>query len=333
MSTDLRPRPQAPAPHKLSETPNPSGAHSDRAFRYLALGGGLVVFVVLALIAWSTTKEAWPAFTSEGISFVTSTTWDPAHGKFGALALMYGTFVTSAIALVFAVPVSFGIALFVTEVAPGWVRRPVVYVVDLLATIPSVVFGLWGIAVLGRAVPGFYENVASFFAPIPVVGTLLSGDPISGASFMTAGLILALMIIPIVTSIAREVFATVPSEQKEAAYGLGATRWEMIRGAMFPYARSGLVAGTMIGLGRALGETIAVALVVGANARVTPKLFSNGNTMAAIIANEFGEATGTHRAALIGLGVLLFVITIVIGIFARWIVSRSAHDVSTGAVR
>jgi phosphate transport system permease protein len=330
MSIDLRP---PPTPKKLSEAPTPPGAHSDRAFRYLALGGGLLVFVILALIAWSTTKEAWPAFTHEGLSFITSSTWDPQHGEFGALALIYGTIVTSAIAIFFAVPISFGIALFVTEIAPMWLRRPVTYVVDLLATIPSVVYGLWGIAVLARAIPGFYGNVADFVSPLPLIGTLLSGDPISGASLMTAGLILALMIVPIITSIAREVFATVPFEQKEAAYGLGATRWEMIRGAMFPYSRSGLVAGTMIGLGRALGETIAVALVVGSNPRITAHLFSNGDTMASIIANQFGEAVGTQRAALIGLGVVLFVVTIVVGILARWIVSRSEHDVGAGAVR
>jgi phosphate transport system permease protein len=333
MSIDLRPPPTPSAPKKLSESGKPPGSRSDRIFRYLALGGGLLVFVILALIAWSTTKEAWPAFTHEGISFITSSTWDPNKNEYGALALIYGTLVTSVIALVFAVPISFGIALFVTEIAPGWLRRPVTYVVDLLATIPSVVFGLWGIAVLARAIPGFYQNVSDLVSPIPGLKTLLSGDPISGASLMTAGLILALMIVPIVTAIAREVFATVPFEQKEAAYGLGATRWEMIRGAMFPYARSGLVAGTMIGLGRALGETIAVALVVGSNARITAQLFSSGDTMAGIIANQFGEAGGLQRSALIGLGVVLFVITILVGIAARWVVNRTQHELNTGAVR
>jgi phosphate transport system permease protein len=322
-----------PTPKKISEGARTTGRLSDGAFRYLAFGAGVLVFVILALIAWSTTKEAWPAFSSEGISFFTSKTWDPAHGHFGALAFIYGTAVASLIAVIFGVPISLGIALFVTEVAPQWLRRPVVYVVDLLATIPSVVYGLWGVLVLAPAVLGFYQNVADLFSGVPVLGLVLSGNPVAGKSFMTAGLILAVMIVPIVTSIARVVFAAVPSEQKEAAYGLGATRWEMIRGAVLPYSRSGLVAGVMIGLGRALGETIAVALVIGSSAQITARMFSSGDNMAATIANQFGEAAGTHRAALIGLGVSLFALTLLVNVLARWVVSRSEHEVATGAVR
>ncbi len=330
MSIDIAP---PPTPEKLGEGRAPTGRTTDRVFRYVALGAGLLVFVILALIAWSTTKEAWPAFKFQGLSFVWSKTWDPAHMKFGALALIYGTVVSSVIALALGVPVSLGIALFVTEVAPDWVRRPVIYVVDLLATIPSVVYGLWGILVFAPAVQGFYQNVADFFSGVPVFGLLFSGNPVVGRSIMTAGVILAIMIVPIVTSIARVVFATVPSEQKEAAYGLGATRWEMIRGAVLPHSRSGVVAGVMIGLGRALGETIAVALVIGSSAQITARLFSSGDSMAAVIANQFGEAAGIHRSALIGLGVALFVLTLLVNVFARWIVSRSAHEVATGAVR
>jgi phosphate transport system permease protein len=330
MSIDIAP---PPTRKKLSEGARPAGRLSDTGFRYLAFAAGLLVFVILALIAWSTTKEAWPAFTSEGLSFFTSKVWDPAHAKFGALAFIYGTAVASIIAVVVGVPISLGIALFVTEIAPPWLQRPVVYVVDLLAAIPSVVYGLWGILVLAPAIQGFYQNVADTFSGVPVFGLLFSGNPVAGKSFMTAGLILAVMIVPIVTSIARVVFATVPSEQKEAAYGLGATRWEMIRGAVLPHSRSGLVAGVMIGLGRALGETIAVALVIGSSAQITARLFSSGDNMAAVIANQFGEATGTHRAALIGLGVTLFVLTLLVNVLARSVVARSEHEVATGAVR
>lgn len=300
------------------------GVAGDRAFRWLALGGGLLVLVILALIVWSTTTEAWPAFRHEGLSFLTSSTWDPAHGKFGALAFVYGTVVISFIALLFAVPVSIGIALFVTEVAPLRLRRTVTYAIDLLATIPSVVYGLWGILVLAPAIQGFYDNVANACSGVPVIGSVLSGAPVSGRSFMTAGLVLAIMIVPIVTAIAREIFATVPSAQKEAAVGLGATRWEMIRGAVLPHSRDGLVAGVMIGLGRALGETIAVALVIGSSAQITARMFSSGDAMAAVIANQFGEALGTHRAALIGLGVVLFAITIVVNVVARTVLARGA---------
>ncbi len=330
MSIDTAP---PPTPKKLNEGPAPAGRLSDGAFRYVALASGLLVFVILALIAWSTTKEAWPAFKFQGLSFFWSKTWDPAHQKFGALALIYGTAVSSLIALIFAVPVSIGIALFVTEVAPQWLERPVVYLVDLLATIPSVVYGLWGILVFAPAIQGFYQNVSDLFAGVPALGLVFSGSPIVGRSFMTAGIILAIMIVPIVTSIARVVFATVPAEQKEAAYGLGATRWEMIRGAVFPHSRSGLVAGVMIGLGRALGETIAVALVIGSSAQITARMFSSGDAMAAVIANQFGEAAGVHRAALIGLGVALFVITLLVNVLARWIVSGTRQEVATGAVR
>jgi phosphate transport system permease protein len=330
MSIDTRP---PPTPKKLSDNPRSAGRLSDGVFRYVALGGGLLVFVILALIAWSTTKEAWPAFQKAGISFFTSKRWEPGSGHFGALAFIYGTAVTSVIALIFGVPISIGIALFMTEVAPAWVRRPVTYVVDLLATVPSVVYGLWGILVLAPAITGLYQNVADLFSGVPVLGTVFSGNPVAGRSFMTAGLILAVMIVPIVTSISREVFATVPIEQKEAAYGLGATRWEMIRGAVLPHSRSGVAAGVMIGLGRALGETIAVALVIGNSNQITARLFSSGDSMAAVIANQFGDSQGTGRAALIGLGVTLFVATIVVNMIARAIVTRSAHDVANGAVR
>jgi phosphate transport system permease protein len=292
----------------------------DTLFRGVALGAGLVVLIVLALIAASTTKEAWPAFQQEGLSFVTSSTWIPSEGKFGALAFIYGTILSSFIAVVLAVPVSLGIALYANEAAPRRLRRPVVYVMDLLAAIPSVVYGLWGIIVLAPAIKPVYEAINGAVGGVPVLGWFFNGT--SGRSFMTAGIILAIMITPIVTSLSREVIATVPSAQREAAYGMGATRWEMIRAAVLPWSRGGITGAVMLGLGRAMGETIAVALVIGSQAQITTHLFEAGDSMAAVIVNQFGESSGIHRSALIGLGVVLFIVTILVNVSARSIVTR-----------
>lgn len=299
-----------------------SGRRADRMFRFVALAAGLVVLAVLALIAASTTREAWPAFRSQGLSFITSSTWIPAEEKFGALAFIYGTVLSSVLALLLSVPVSLGIALYANEAAPSRIRRPIIYVMDLLAAIPSVVYGLWGIIVLAPFLgPNVYEPVNNAVGGWPVIGWFLNGT--SGRSFMTAGIILAIMITPIITSLSREVIATVPSAQREAAYGMGATRWEMIRTAVLPWGRGGIVGAIMLGLGRAMGETIAVALVIGSQSgQITTHLFEAGDSMAAVIVNQFGEATGTHRAALIGLGVVLFLVTILVNVSARTIVGR-----------
>ena len=297
-----------------------SGRRGDSAFKFVALFAGLVVLAVLGLIAFSTTKEAWPAFKQEGLGFVTSSTWIPAEGKFGALAFIYGTVLSSLIALVLAVPVSLGIALYANEAAPRRLRKPVVYVMDLLAAIPSVVYGLWGIIVLAPAIQPVYKAISGAVGDIPVLGWFFNGE--SGRSYMTAGIILAIMITPIITSLSREVIATVPSAQREAAYGMGATRWEMIRAAVLPWSRGGIVGSVMLGLGRAMGETIAVALVIGSQSQITTHLFEAGDSMAAVIVNQFGEASGTHRSALIGLGVVLFCVTIIVNVSARSIVGR-----------
>jgi phosphate transport system permease protein len=312
----------APPPRLTARRP----AIADRGFRYLALGCGLLVLVVLALIAAAMVTKAWPAFRDQGSTFFFSKTWDPAHNKFGALAFAYGTIVTSVIAIVVGVPVSIGIALLLTEVAPHWLRTPVVYVIDLLAAVPSVVFGLWGLRVLAKPIDNRYADFNTWFKHIPVLNTLFSGGGQQGTSLMTAGLILALMITPIVTSLSREVFATVPVAQKEAAVALGATRWEMIRSSVLSWGRSGVVGAVMLGLGRAMGETIAVALLVGSSAQVTGHLFRPGDTMAGVIANQFGEASGTFRAALVGLGVVLFAITILINLGARTVLNRSERQ-------
>ncbi len=296
----------------------------DRVFQVLALAAGLLVLAILVLIAVSTSQQASSWFSAEGLSGVFSTAWNPAANKFGALDFVYGTAITAVIAIIISVPLSLGIALLLTEVVSRSWARPLVYLVDLLAVVPSVVWGLWGILVFAPWVQGIYTSIGSGVKGIPVLGSLF-GPPASGASFFTAGLILAFMITPIVTSLSREVIATVPAIDREGAYALGATRWEMIRGAVWPHSQSGVVGAILLGLGRAMGETIAAALVIGSSATITSHLFAPGDSMPAVIANEFGEASGVFRAGLIGLGVLLFVMTIIINILARGIVTRSAR--------
>lgn len=298
-----------------------AGGRGDRAFRAIALASGLVVLAILLLIAVSTTREAWPALQSEGLGFLTSTTWDPARDEYGALPFIWGTLLVSFLALLIGVPISLGIALFTNEAAPRWLKRPATSVMDLLAAIPSVVYGLWGILVLAPNLQPIYESIGDSVGTWPVFSWFFAG-PAVGKSFMTAGIILAVMIIPIVTSLSREVIATVPRSQREAAYGMGATRWEMIRSSVFPWAQGGIIGAVMLGLGRAMGETIAVALVIGSSPQITTELFRSGDAMAAVIANQFGESGGIHRAALIGLGVVLFLLTILVNVGARRLVHR-----------
>jgi len=321
----------------MSTAPAPAGGanglarrgsrRADDGFHLLSRLAGLTVLVVLGLITWSITKEAIPAFRQEGLGFLTSRRWAPnegADGIFGAWSFIFGTFFVSLIALVFAVPASVGIALFITELAPPRVRRVMTFVMDLLAAVPSVVFGLWGVSVLAIKAPGFYEAIGSPLSAIPGMGGVFGG-PYNGKSFLTAGFILALMVTPIITSITRDVFETTPRGQKEAALALGATRWEMIRGAVFPHSRAGMIGGVLLGLGRAMGETIAAALVIGAGQTTGVRLFASGDALAARIANEFGEAEGAWRSALIGLGVVLFAMTILVNLAATAIVGRAGR--------
>jgi phosphate transport system permease protein len=318
-----------PNPKSLAGGERPPGLFADRLFRWVALGAGLLVLVVLALIAISTTNESIPWFRDQGFNAIFTDHWDPAAQAFGALGLIFGTLLVAVIALVLAVPVSIGIALFVTEVSPRPLRKPITYAIDLLAAVPSVVFGLWALNTLTGSLADVYQSISDAFSGIPLLGSITADPSLTGKSFMTAGIVVAIMITPIVTAITREVFATCPASQKEAALALGATRWEMIRGSVFPHARSGVVAAVIIGFGRAVGETIAVALVVGSSPQLTEKLFGPGDTMASIIANQFGEASGTHRAALIGLGVVLLVLTVLIGIVARTVLARSERRLGT----
>ncbi|GFJ80306.1 phosphate transport system permease protein [Phytohabitans houttuyneae] len=299
------------------------GPRADRSFMALTIAAGLLVLAVLALILITTTQEAWPALSHMGLDFITSRTWDPPAEVFGALAFIYGTAVVSLIALIFAVPVSVGIALFLTELAPRRLRGPAITVIDLLAAVPSVVFGLWGVLVVAPKLVPIYSWFNDVLGGIPILGRLF-GEPVgSGRSFMTAGLILAIMITPIITSISREVFATVPRADKDAALALGATRWEMIRGAVFPHSFGGLVGAVILGLGRAMGETIAVALIIGSSTQITANVFASGNALPAVIVDQIGESTGTFTAALIGLGVVLFVMTVIINTVAQAIVRRA----------
>ena len=321
MSTITRVDPASPAgsTRSLSER-RPLG---DRTFQILALASGLLVLVILVLIAVTTSQQASSWFSAEGLK-IFDNNWNPTANQFGALAFIYGTAITAVIALIMAVPVSVGIALLLTEVVPHRWARPIVYVVDLLAVIPSVVWGLWGILVFAPWLQKIYTDIAGGVNGTPVLGPLF-GQPVSGASFFTAGIILAFMITPIVTSLSREVIATVPAIDKEGAYALGATRWEMIRGAVWPHSQGGVVGAVLLGLGRAMGETIAVALVIGSSPEITSHLFATGYNLPAGIANLFGEASGEFRAALMGMGVLLFALTIIINVIARGAVERNTR--------
>lgn len=305
-------------------------APADTAFRLLTLGCGVAVLVILGLIAVSMGQQAWPVIGGRAGAFFFHQTWNPSATKplFGSLGFVYGTIISSLVALVFAVPVSVGIALLLTEIAPRWLRKPATFLVDLLAAIPSVVFGLWGVLVLAPVLQRRYDSMARVLRPVPGLGSLLSangGGGGSGRSFFTAGLILALMITPIITAITRAVFDTTPRGQKEAALAMGCTRWEMLRATVFPHSRHGLTGAVLLGLGRAMGETIAAALVIGSSVQVTGHLLSPGDSMAAVIANQFGEATGDFRAALIGLGVFLFLLTVVVNLVARIVVGDAAE--------
>lgn len=293
---------------------------ADRAFRWFTAAAGFTVLVVLAAIAISMTQKAWPAFRHEGLGYLTSAEWDPNTDSYGALAMLYGTVVVSTIAIVVAVPISLGIALFVTQVVPSRLRSWITTVLDVLAAVPSVVFGLWGFLILRPWIADVFNAIADAVDGIPVLSAVFGHS--SGMSFMTAGLIVALMIIPIITSIMREVFATVPANDRAGALALGATRWEMIRGVVFPHSTGGMVGAVMLGLGRAMGETIAVALVIGASPQIVANLFAQGEAMPSIIARNLNESTGLQTAALIGLGVVLFVLTIVVNIGAKRLVRR-----------
>jgi phosphate transport system permease protein len=306
----------------------------DRAFRGASLLAAAGLLALLALMLWVLASGGSRAFERFGFGFLTGRNWNPVEGReqFGALPFVFGTLVTSAVALVLAVPIAVGLALLLNEVHSGWLRDPLAVFVDLLAAIPSVVYGLWGLYVMK---PVFDHRVEPFLTStigkVPGIGALFRGNP-NGGDLFTAGVILAIMILPIVTAVSREVVAVVPRDLREAAKALGATRYETVRYAVLPYARSGIVGASMLGLGRALGETIAVSLVVGNGLGIGASLFRPGFTIPAVIASEFREATnvGVHRSALLALAVVLVAIAFVMAALSRLLVRRSAALVSGG---
>jgi len=313
---DTEPTGSDPVLRVLADLTEPApGRGVDRGFRGLALVAGSTVLIILVLIAVVMTQKAWPAFSQYGTSYFFGTEWIPSQGKYGIVPLVYGTIVVSLLGIMFAVPISVGIALFVTELAPRRARGTVITIVDLLAAVPSVVFGLWAFYNLVPRFQSLFNAIADAVSGIPVLNTLLG--PSSGSSFMSAALIVALMITPIVTAVTREVFDTVPENDKAGALALGATRWEMIRGVVLPHSSGGLTGAVMLGLGRAMGETVAIALLIGATPQISANLFGKGETMPAQIFRQLSEADDTLRAALIGLGVCLFVLTIVVNVSAR----------------
>ncbi|MBZ2437085.1 phosphate ABC transporter permease subunit PstC [Xanthomonas perforans] len=297
-------------------------ARADRLFK-LALAA-TVVFVLLALgsAALSMLWGGRHALQMQGLSFFYSADWNPVENKYGALAPIYGTLVTAVIAMLIAVPVSFGIAFFLTEVAPRWLRGPVGTAIELLAGIPSIIYGMWGLFVL---VPVMTEHVTPWLndhlGTLPLIGPLFQGPPL-GIGLLTAGFVLAIMVIPFISSVMREVFLTVPTRLKESAYALGSTKWEASWDIVLPYTRSAVIGGVFLGLGRALGETMAVAFVVGNTVRLSPSLLEPGTTIAALIANDFGEATETYRSALLLLGFVLFIVTFIVLAIARFMLMQ-----------
>lgn len=284
---------------------------ADALFSFLAHGAAWLTLALLAGIIISLTISAWPAIREYGLSFLWRSEWDPVEEKFGGLVMIYGTLATSFIALLIAVPVSFGIALFLTELSPNWLRRPLGTAVELLAAVPSIVYGMWGLLVFGPILAKYVQEPAqSLLGNVPILGSLVSGAPV-GIGILSAGIILAIMVIPFIAAVMRDVFETTPALLKESAYGLGSTTWEVVWKIVLPYTKSGVIGAIMLGLGRALGETMAVTFVIGNfNQLDSLSLFAAANSITSAIANEFAEATpGLHQASLMYLGLVLFFIT------------------------
>jgi phosphate transport system permease protein len=302
----------------------------DTTFRIMTLCSAIAVLVLLAGVMLSLVIGSLPAWKAFGLGFFTSESWNPVTEKFGAAPAIYGTLLTSFFAMLIGVPVSLGIAIFLTEICPERLRRPIGIAVELLAGIPSIIYGIWGLFVFA---PWFQVHVQPLlidgFANIPVLNQLFGGPPY-GIGMLTAGLILAIMVLPFITSITREVFETVPPVLKEAAYGIGCTRWEVMRRVVIPYTRVGIIGGVMLGLGRALGETMAVTFVIGNAHRIVPSILAPGTTISATIANEFTEAVGDlYTSSLVALGLILFFITFIVLAAARLMLMRIEKKAGT----
>jgi phosphate transport system permease protein len=295
----------------------------DQLFRSATLFFALLVLALLGGVILALIVGAWPALGTFGFGFLVTESWNPVTEKFGGLAPIYGTIVTSALAMLFGVPVSFGIAMFITELCPAWLKRSLGIAIELLAGIPSIIYGIWGLFVLA---PFLQRTVQPFLIDtlgnLPLIGNLFAGPPY-GIGVFTAAIILGIMVLPFITSITRDVFETVPPMLKESAYGLGATTWEVVWKVVLPYARVGVIGGVMLGLGRALGETMAVTFVIGNAHRITSSILAPGTTISAVIANEFTEAVGDlYTSSLIALGLILFVITFIILALAKLMLLR-----------
>jgi len=294
------------------------GAIGDAVFRGLTFLFALLVLLILGGVIVALVDGALPALRAFGISFVVTEVWNPVTEKFGALAPVYGTLVTSAIAMLVGIPVAFGVAVFITEICPIWLKRPLATMIELLAAIPSIIYGIWGLFVFAPFVQQYIQPLLiDSLGQIPGVGALFAGPPL-GIGVLTAGFILAIMVLPFISSIMRDVFDTVPAILKESAYGLGATRGEVVRQIVLPYTRIGVVGGIMLGLGRALGETMAVTFVIGNAHRISASILQPGTTISASLANEFTEAfSELYRSSLIALGLILFVITFIVLAIAK----------------
>jgi phosphate transport system permease protein len=292
----------------------PSSPWADRVFAWLAKSAAFLTLGLLIAILASLTVGAWPAIEKYGLNFLTTATWDPVKEEFGGLVMIYGTLMTSFIALLIAVPVSFGIAIFLTELSPAWLKRPLGTAIELLAAIPSIVYGMWGLLVFGPILSTYVQQpLQAIFKGVPYLEALFSGPPV-GIGILSAGIILAIMIIPFIAAVMRDVFEVTPTLLKESAYGLGATTWEVVSTVVLPYTKAGVVGGIMLGLGRAIGETMAVTFVIGNfNQLDSLSLFQAANSITSALANEFAEAgEGLHQASLMYLGLVLFFITFVV---------------------
>ena len=316
----------APAPMSSSNTVKRTRSNPliDRAFGVLAKLAAIVTLVLLIAILGSLTISAWPAISKYGLGFLVRADWDPVQEQFGGLAMIYGTLATSVIALLIAVPVSFGIALFLTELSPAWLKRPLGTAIELLAAIPSIVYGMWGLLVFGPVLATYVQQpLQAALGSVPVLGGLVSGPPV-GIGILSAGIILAIMIIPFISAVMRDVFEVTPAMLKESAYGLGSTTWEVVYKVVLPYTKTGVIGGIMLGLGRAIGETMAVTFVIGNfNQLETLSLFQSANSITSALANEFAEAgEGLHQASLMYLGLVLFFITFVILSLSKLLLAR-----------
>lgn len=298
-------------------------APGDLVFRHLTFFFALLVLLILGGIIVALVDGAVPALRRFGVAFLYTDVWNPVTEKFGALAPIYGTLVTSAIAMVVGIPVAFGVAMFITEICPIWLKRPLATMIELLAAIPSIIYGIWGLFVFAPFVQQYIQPaIINSFGQVPGIGALFAGPPL-GIGVLTAGFILAIMVLPFISSIMRDVFETVPPMLKESAYGLGATRTEVVLQVVLPYTRIGVVGGIMLGLGRALGETMAVTFVIGNAHRISVSILQPGTTISASLANEFTEAVGDlYLSSLVALGLILFVITFIVLAFAKLMLLR-----------